>query len=101
MDTQLRKKMRAKDSATTASMPAEPSATTACSREDPQPKLAPAITTVHGQAPVTGSTNGIASLGRPHMASLPSSAYPSGVDGFTLRYSAVRIWSVSRLSPST
>eukprot|EP00850_Spirogloea_muscicola_P002909 SM000011S19087 [mRNA] locus=s11:783175:828718:+ [translate_table: standard] len=38
--TQLRKKMRAKDWATTVRQPAAPMATGACSRDDPQPKLA-------------------------------------------------------------
>ena len=42
--TQLRKKMRAYDSATTTLVPEAPMATGACSREDPQPKLSPAIT---------------------------------------------------------
>jgi hypothetical protein len=41
---QLRKKIRANDSATTARTPAACNATGACSRDDPQPKLRPAMT---------------------------------------------------------
>ena len=58
MATQLRKKMRANDSATTACRPAAPSATGACSREDPQPKFLPATMIAYGVVIAPGGTNG-------------------------------------------
>ena len=58
MATQFRKKMRAKDSATTALVPAAPSATGACSRDEPQPKFFPATMTVYGVVMPSGGTNG-------------------------------------------
>src|SRR5689334_14529789 len=89
-------------------MPAASSAIGACSRDEPQPKFLPAITTLYGDTNSSSVWNGTCPLGRPDCAGgtllrayLPNCLYSSGMDGLNVRYWAGMIWSVSTLSPRT
>ena len=65
----LRKKMRAKESATTSEMPAPRIATGAISRDDPQPKLDPPTR----MSPCVTPVAHVSRPGTPSIACLPSS----------------------------
>src|SRR5262245_20785230 len=89
-------------------MPAAARAIGACSRDEPQPKFFPAITTLYGETNSSSAWNGTCPLGSPICAAgtptrayLPNILYSSGMAGLYVRYWAGMIWSVSTLSPRT
>src|SRR5436305_6395035 len=89
-------------------MPAAARAIGACSRDEPQPKFLPAITTWYGDTNSSLVWNGTCPLGSPACAGgtllrayLPNCLYSSSLGGLKVRYCAGMIWSVSTLSPRT